>query len=58
MLLLVTMTKMSEYCFAKNIKLHVFFVILYHSLSSFLASRDECPGSLCHSPIVRVDVGV
>ena len=24
----------------------------------FLASRDECPGSLCHSPTVRVGVGV
>ena len=23
----------------------------------FLARRDECPGSLCHSPSVRVDVG-
>ena len=25
---------------------------------SFLASRDECPGRLCHSPYVRVRVGV
>ena len=24
---------------------------------SFLASRDECPGSLCHSPSVGVRVG-
>ena len=25
-------------------------------LDSFLASRDECPGSLCHSPCVGVGV--
>ena len=27
-------------------------------LFCFLASRDECPGSLCHSPGVGVGVGV
>ena len=26
--------------------------------ANFLASRDECPGSLCHSPTVGVRVGV
>ena len=31
-----------------------------HPLASlcFLASRDECPGSLCHSPSVRIGVSV
>ena len=29
---------------------------IFPSVQRFLASRDECPGSLCHSPGVRVGV--
>ena len=33
--------------------------LVFHIIKHmFLASRDECPGSLCHSPTVRVGVGV
>ena len=30
----------------------------FHMVPYFLASRDECPGSLCHSPSVGVGVHV
>ena len=43
------------------VRCHIVFIQIPHSWNShqhpvFLASRDECPGSLCHSPGVGVGV--
>ena len=46
--------------FMFKIKLIVLKIILWrcHWYCNLLASRDECPGSLCHSPSVGVGVRV